>query len=157
MLTNLGWITSQTESLQIYCTKKLAFSRLSVQINQRYSFLFWKLLSLHQLSLTRFSTLGGKKFYSVDTEHGDLLFVHSCQSDRSNGVYTFLMPNRSITLDIDCSGAKHSSSHKMKMEFQTCLSTSTFPRKKIKVLFDRRRLPFRPRTYRGPFHFPFNW
>lgn len=88
---------------------RMAFSWLSVQINQRYTFVFWKLRCLPYLSLTRFSTLGGKICNSGATEHGDLLFIHSCQSNRSNGVYTFLMSqsNGSFTLYIDSCRAQH--------------------------------------------------
>lgn len=111
--TTLGGITNQTtliwkgsnlinlfhEKTQCLWNKWALVGR-----NQRYSFLFWKLLSLAYLSLTQFSTLGGKICNSTATEHGDLLLIHSCQSNRSNGVYTFLMSqsNGSFTLQIDC-------------------------------------------------------
>lgn len=86
---------------------------------KRYSFLLWKLLSLPYLSLTRFSTLRGKICNGVATEYGDLLFIHSCQSGRSNGAYTFLMShsNGSFTLAIDCCRALHRGSYKMEIEF----------------------------------------
>lgn len=81
-----------------------------------------ELLSLRHLSLTRFSTHAGKICNSGATEHGDLLFIHSCQSDRSNGVYTFLMSRSraALTLYTDCRKASHHGSYKIEIEFWMC-------------------------------------
>lgn len=118
-----------------------------------------ELLSLRHLSLTCFSTHGGKICNSGAMEHGDLLFIHSCQSDRSNGVYTFLMSlsRAGLTLYIDCCKASHHGSYKIEIEFWMCFFIQTFWRTEIKVSFDCHLFSFRPRAYRDSFDYPGNW